>query len=254
MVFSDIAAHCAPQAEKGVSCQAPGALASGAGIPDSVSHCRAMEVRQAAWQVWRSEGSRAAIATSRACCMTQRDPNARISLDLCVEMFGLETMRATGQLQSSKDIHTLVKGNLSFATCGWSPPHQGPRQQLYWAQQDHGCQHHAKACPQPRPERNCRRPQTALESCSRPPAGSPAGHLQVPEFRPQCSSMQMHGLRQPPWLRKHAAASIIHAKVTARVKQDIEACSRPMRQAAGKLLVLNITSTYIVGILCYLED
>ena len=60
MAVSNIAAHYASQVEQRVFHQAPGALASWAAIPDSVSHCRAMEVRLALWQGWHSKNSRGA--------------------------------------------------------------------------------------------------------------------------------------------------------------------------------------------------
>ena len=60
MAFSNIAADYAPQAEQRVFCQAPGALASWAAIPDSISHCRTMEVRVASWQVRHGEHSKEA--------------------------------------------------------------------------------------------------------------------------------------------------------------------------------------------------
>ena len=68
MAFRDIAAHCAPSAGQRVFCEAPGAPAPWAAIPDSIGHCRAMEVKEAVIECGIVKlGGLPAI--SRACCV-----------------------------------------------------------------------------------------------------------------------------------------------------------------------------------------
>ena len=79
MAFSDIAAHCAPSAGQRVFCKTPGAPAPWAAIPDSIGHCRAMEVIVASIKcgIVKTGGL---PAISRACCVTQCDPQHQIEL------------------------------------------------------------------------------------------------------------------------------------------------------------------------------